>query len=110
MIAITEKGELIPIKRGQSLTGMGFLGIIITNPDDLADDEHGLIGCRFSQPDSEKLCSEILHVLHGYKTYQTLSKKLSGLLRKLQGPSESITFQIKAFDSEELKKIFSYSE
>lgn len=83
MIAITNKGELIPIKRGQGLTGVSFLGIIITNPDDLANDEHGLIGCRFSQPDSEKLHSEIRQALHKYQTHQTWWKKSLGLLRKL---------------------------
>ena len=83
VIGITKKGELISIKRGQSFTGMGFLGIIITNPEDLANDDLGIIGCRFSQPDSEQLRSEILHVLHRYRTHQTLSKKLFGLLRKL---------------------------
>lgn len=67
MIAITDKGELIPVKRGQSFTGFGFLGIIITNPEDLANDEYGAIGCRFSQPDSEKLRSEIQQVLHKYQ-------------------------------------------
>lgn len=82
MIAITDKGELIPIKRGQSLTGLGFLGIIITNPDDLTDDEHGLIGCRFSQPNSEKLRSEILKVLHKYRSPQPRLHRIFGLFQK----------------------------
>lgn len=63
MIAITDKGELIPIKRGQSLTGMGFLGIIITNPDDIADDEYSTIGNRFNKPHSEQLQQEIINLL-----------------------------------------------
>ena len=82
MMAITDKGELISIKRGQSFTGMGFLGIIITNPEDLANDDLGIIGCRYSRPDSEELHSEIQQVLHKYQIPQTRQNKLLELLRK----------------------------
>jgi len=82
MIAITDKGELIPIKRGQSLVGMGFLGIIITNHKDLADDECGIIGCRFSREDNEKLRFEIQQVLHKYQIPQPRRYGLFGLFQK----------------------------
>lgn len=62
-IAITDTGGLIPIKRGQVLTGMGFLGLIVTNSEDLANDEHGVIGCRFNKPHSGQLQQEIIQLL-----------------------------------------------
>lgn len=83
MIAITDKGELIPIKKGQAFTCIGFLGVIVTNAEDLANDEMGLIGSRFSYPDSEQLHSEIRQVLHKYQTHQPWWKKSLELLQKL---------------------------
>lgn len=62
-IGITDKGELIPIKRGQVLVGLGFLGIIVTNPDDISNDEYSIIGNRFNKPHSEQLQQEIIELL-----------------------------------------------
>lgn len=83
MIAITDKGELIPIKKGQAFVCVGFLGVIVTDPKDLANDDRGLIGSRFSYKDSEQLHSEILQVLHKYRTPQLRRYGLPGLLRRL---------------------------
>ncbi|MDH0032044.1 MULTISPECIES: hypothetical protein [unclassified Acinetobacter] len=110
MIAITDKGELIPIKKGQAFTCVGFLGVIVTNPEDLANDEMGLIGSRFSYPDSEQLHSLILQVLHKYRTHRFWRGKLFKLFQKMplvrkSTPLSDKSFSIQAINADALREM-----
>lgn len=65
MIGITKEGELVEIKK-QGLTGVDFLGIIITDQNDLSE-KNQIIGCHFSEPDSSQLLELIQQALHKYQ-------------------------------------------
>lgn len=70
MIGITKEGLLIEIKQ-QGLTGVSFLGFIVTDQNDLHE-KHQFIGCHLSEPDSLELQELILETLHKYQNQDLL--------------------------------------
>lgn len=73
MIGITKKGELVEIKQ-QGLTGVDFLGFIVTDQNDLHE-KHHFIGCHLSEPDSVELQELILQTLHKYQNQGLLKNE-----------------------------------
>lgn len=73
MIGITKEGLLVEIKQ-QSLTGLDFLGFIVTDQNDLHE-KHQFIGCHLSEPDSVELQELILQTLHKYQNQGLLKNE-----------------------------------
>ena len=64
MIGITKKGRLVAIQKGCSVGGLRFVGILITNPEELPD-QFEQIKLHFQSPSDQynlAHCQEILHI------------------------------------------------
>lgn len=73
MIGITKDGQLIEIN-GQGLTGVSFLGFIVSSQSDLSE-ERQITGCYLSEPNSSELRESILRILHKYQNQDLLKSE-----------------------------------
>ena len=67
MIGVTSKGKLISVKAGQRPTGF-LIGILITDPEHLTEENLTKIKLRFHGPDGQLnryRCLDVLHIDQG---------------------------------------------
>ncbi len=63
MIGITKEGRLVALQKGCGVGGLCFVGILITNPEDISD-EFEQIKLHFQNPNDQYNLAHCLDILH----------------------------------------------
>jgi len=63
MIGITKEGRLVALQKGCGVGGLRFVGILITNPEDISD-EFEQIKLHFQSPNDQYNLAHCLDILH----------------------------------------------